>query len=196
MTIVFIWGLPRYATRSRLKLLDADEQAEFSVLTNTERKAEFLTSRVLIQNIAKKCGYPDDFHVQKNDNGKPYGIYDRGRCHLSISHSQKCISGIISEEKDVGLDIEDAERTVYPGLGKRILHPEENKLAEEMDLIRIWTIKESILKLLGTGLRKNMSDIILEQVRKNTFKTVVDLRKIRVLSFLHKKWWIAVSLFE
>ncbi len=189
-------GMTKVCLSVPVKMLDAKEHAEYSLLTNPERKAEFLTSRVLIKEIAGKCGYQDYFHVQKDKDGKPFGIYEQGRCHLSISHSQKCITGIISEEKDVGLDIENAGRTVNPGLRKRILNVKEINLSEEIDLIRIWTVKESILKLLGTGLRKNMSDIILEPDKRDTFKTVVDFRKIRIQSFLYKKWWIAISLFE
>lgn len=176
--------------------LHPDEAKEVMETINESRRAEILTSRLLLKKMAGKWGYPDDFHVLKNEAGKPAGFFKSGKCGVSISHSRNWVFGIIADTNEVGMDIEEISRKVNPSLKRRIFHGEEESAFKDFDLVRMWTIKESVLKLLGTGLRKNMSDVLVKQVHTDYFKTIVNQRDIRIHSFIYKKWWIAISRFE
>ena len=179
-----------------IKELNIREQNELSAIKHAGRKAELASSRFLLKNMAISLGFPNDFHIEKDDNGKPYGYFGDTRCPVSISHSQNWIFGGISKSKEIGLDIEPVTRNVNPLLSQRIRHGEESSLVKELVMIRLWTIKESILKLTGTGLRKNMADINVKRTSAIEFCTILNDKKIAIQSFKFEQWWIALSSFE
>ncbi len=66
------------------------------------------------------------------------------------------------------MDAEAADRVVNPALQSRMRHPSES---DELyaSLIDVWIMKESVLKLIGTGLRLGMNKIHLERVDAERF---------------------------
>lgn len=86
-------------------------------------------------------------------HGKPY--LENGP-EFNLSHTRGVVAVAVSESP-VGLDIERL-RPYLPSLPKRVLSPGERSWfsgrgERPEDFFTLWTLKESYLKFLGTGLR-------------------------------------------
>lgn len=98
---------------------------------------------------------PEEQEIHYGRNGKPY-IEGRDAVHFNLSHSlQRAVCSFSSRE--VGTDIE-AVAAVSPVLIRRICTAAEqvylSSVGEERrqeEFFRIWTIKESYMKMRGAG---------------------------------------------
>lgn len=83
--------------------------------------------------------------------------------HISISHTEGYAACAIAREP-VGIDVE-REHTFSKAAAKRILFPQEELLRESANadelLSRIWTVKESFLKMTGEGIPGGMRTLEL-----------------------------------
>lgn len=83
--------------------------------------------------------------------------------HISISHTEGYAACAIAREP-VGIDVE-REHTFSKAAAKRILSPQEELLRESANadelLSRIWTVKESFLKMTGEGIPGGMRTLEL-----------------------------------
>ncbi len=87
--------------------------------------------------------------------GKPY--LEDSPWHFSISHTCRRAVCVLARE-EVGVDAEELDRRVYPGLADRILSPgEKAQFAAAGDknraLLTFWELKEAAAKCSGQGLR-------------------------------------------
>lgn len=93
--------------------------------------------------------------------GKPY-LIDHPDIHFNISHSVDMAICVISD-KEIGCDIEKI-RKYDPDIALRCFSKKEMRYIEEgkdkdFAFTRIWTLKESFLKAIGTGLRDDMNEV-------------------------------------
>ena len=91
--------------------------------------------------------------IAKGEHGKPY-LPDDPQIHFNLSHSGNRVLCMISPVA-CGCDIEQTDRTPKQiGMVSRCLAESEQRLAAASPVLfsRIWTLKESILKLSGKGL--------------------------------------------
>ena len=102
----------------------------------------------------------DRYTVEKSPEGKPR-IPEFPDFHYNLSHAGSWV-GIAWGRSCVGVDVERHDRsTDYPLIARRFFSDEERQaLAEAADPARcfykIWTGKESYIKYLGTGLKKDL----------------------------------------
>lgn len=178
-------------------ILENHEMEEYRNIKNEARKREFINTRHLLKSLAEKFGYqPADFQIQKDELGKPYALADNERIYLSIAHTPDFILCGISAEKDFGLDLEPVSRRVHEGLKKRIFHTEEQEDVKSLDLIRLWTIKEALVKLQGGGLRTNLNDVKVMKIGNEQFTAIFNNEKsAKICSFQHSEHWISVAYF-
>jgi 4'-phosphopantetheinyl transferase len=93
-----------------------------------------------------------------NENGKP-AVLEAG-IRFNVSHSGDYALLAFAEDADVGVDVERLRGgRVVGDLARRVLSPSEFErfaaLAErdrEKAFFQIWTLKESVLKAMGSGL--------------------------------------------
>ena len=95
-----------------------------------------------------------------NEYGAPY---IEGGPHFSISHCKTGIAVAVSE-KPIGIDIE-AIRTLKPELMRKTMSPNEQQritssTKPEEEFIRLWTQKEALVKLQGTGIITDLHHIL------------------------------------
>ena len=95
-----------------------------------------------------------------NDYGAPY--IESGP-HFSISHCKRGIAVAVSENP-IGIDIE-AIRTFKPELMRKTMSPTEQQritssATPDQEFIRLWTQKEAILKLQGTGIISDLHHVL------------------------------------
>jgi 4'-phosphopantetheinyl transferase len=95
---------------------------------------------------------------KKNKYGKPY-IANCPDFHFNISHSENWVVGCY-DTKPIGIDVEYIQNNIdHLDLAYKIFHPSELKayLSTPIELrvsrfFEIWTLKESVIKAVGTGL--------------------------------------------
>lgn len=104
--------------------------------------------------------------------GKPYFIQPAG-WHFSLSHSEEYAACALAREP-VGVDIQKI-RPVDTGVARRCFSEEEQQRlrlarAPEEELIRIWTLKEAVVKASGLGLRQDLRRVNASAGRYRTWQ--------------------------
>ena len=111
------------------------------------------------KEINEKIKSLSNENLLKNEYGKPY--YENINIRFNKSNTLD-LSVLIIDNKECGIDIERI-RKYDEVMAKRILSREEydfvNRNNKDFTFTLIWTLKESYLKCIGTGLNLNLKDI-------------------------------------
>ena len=83
--------------------------------------------------------------------------------HFNLSHCKKAVACVLSE-RPVGVDVETIGR-YSESLARHVLSPDEFDLVSssptpQIPFIRLWTQKEAVLKLRGTGISEGLRDTL------------------------------------
>lgn len=107
--------------------------------------------------------------ISRTERGKP--LFSNSPLHFSISHTPRRAFCALSPVP-IGIDAEETDRIVRPGLAGKILSPGElrqyNAAADKRrTLLTFWVLKEAAAKLSGEGLRgyPNHTDFTLPDPR-------------------------------
>jgi 4'-phosphopantetheinyl transferase len=149
------------------------EAASLAGLRYTKRRTEFLLRRLVTKHaVASVTGRPTDpatlagLEVRNAPSGAPYVCVDGAPIELGVSISDRagwavCVTSPTGPSA-VGCDLELVEPR-SPGFVCDFLTTTEQRLvgsyaaSDERDVVinLIWSAKESALKVLGTGLRRD-----------------------------------------
>lgn len=163
-------GVSEISTQINTDGLTKDEIREFQGFKHAQRRAEFISVRRLFRFVAEQMGLNFSMiQLKKEASGKPYATIDGRIIFVSFSHSKNQVFCAVSERVDVGLDAEPLERLIDDRLLRRILNAEEKTNLSKEDPKKLWTMKEAVVKCLGTGLRTNLNDITISKIKKNRF---------------------------
>lgn len=95
------------------------------------------------------------------EKGKPF-IEGRNDVHFNISHSGNTVAAAVAQNR-IGVDIEHFRKINYR-IAERYFTPVEllyihtqEEPEKTKNFFEIWTIKESFLKAIGTGLTRSLS---------------------------------------
>ena len=137
---------------------------------------KFLMGRVQCAEafILLKSGLKNDFGIDEEiefdyiANEKPV-LRKHSDIHFNLSHCKKGILCVIDETRPVGCDIEAVERGISDSLLNYCCNAQEIKNIENSanpnaEFIRLWTIKEAVLKCSGEGITNNLRDLLTPQV--------------------------------
>ena len=123
-----------------------------------------LAYRLLEQSIRENWPETEKepFHYTAAPGGKPR-LEGHPEIHFNISHCAACAACALGDAP-VGIDVENR----FPwkeSLAARICHPLERERLRKLEpeeqeqwLNRIWSRKESYLKYLGTGIRRDLRE--------------------------------------
>ncbi len=133
---------------------------------------KFTLGRILCAKafLLLKEGLEKDFGITGNltfdyiAHDKPI-LREHPDIHFNLSHCNKGILCVIDNENAVGCDIEVIDRRISGGLLKLCCNQQEidhiqNAADPGMEFIRLWTIKESVLKFTGEGIHDNLPDLL------------------------------------
>lgn len=81
----------------------------------------------------------------KNENGKPYLL--NNPLYFNLSHTKDAFA-IAFSDREVGIDIEGERK-----ISERLKDKYFTKREKEENEISVWTKKEAIIKLIGTGIK-------------------------------------------
>lgn len=101
-------------------------------------------------------------HFTYNEHGKPM-LEECPDTHFSLSHCSQVV-GCLVDSQPCGLDIERI-RPLKPSLINRVMNAKEARCilaspTPEVEFTRLWTRKEAVFKLLGTGITDALPDIL------------------------------------
>lgn len=124
--------------------LSPEEEKQLLLLRNERRRESFIRGRHVLKNVLSKMGRACETSV--------IGFPNR---NLSLSHSRNCAVAVgVADNtvKGIGVDLEFMRET-KDGMMRFFLTPEESEwltaLSESernMQIIRLWTVKEALFK--------------------------------------------------
>jgi len=142
---------------------------------------------LLKQGLREEYGIVEDAAWTYGEHGKP-SLKDYPDIHFNLSHCKKGIACALGRHP-VGIDI---ERIQYKdNLATYVLNDNELDKVRNADnpavaFTTFWTMKESYMKLTGTGLVDNLKELLNETVmQKVHFDTTVDLDSGFVMTTAH-----------
>jgi phosphopantetheinyl transferase len=136
--------------------LDIDEKKKYKSFSSNSRKLEFLSVRALLAELIGR-----DAKIVYNKNNKPF-LKDGSR-FISISHSHKLTSILLSTNEKVGIDLEYMSSNIAAIAFKFINRKE--KVTKELEERRYhlyihWCAKEALYKICdkeGISIRNNIT---------------------------------------
>lgn len=151
-------------------ILSSNDRMEFQTFTNAQRKIEFLTGRYLFQRLLPRFNLqPEHVQMYKEEKGKPYALAGDTLVNLSFSHSQDIVACAVSLKYRIGLDVESFKRQINNGVLARILDEQEWDVIGRDEPLRLWTIKEAVLKCSGHGLQTVMRNLAIRKYSSNHY---------------------------
>ena len=117
---------------------------------------------LLKQGLREEYGIMDNPVFEYNEHGKP-SIVGHPEIFFNLSHCKEAVACAISDQP-VGIDVESV-RSYKERLGRYTMNDEEVRdieTSEQPDttFIRLWTMKEATMKLVVTGISKDMKSVI------------------------------------
>lgn len=121
-----------------------------------------LAYRLLKQGLQQAYGIMENPLFEYNEHGKP-AIVGHPEINFNLSHCKDAAICVISDQP-VGVDVESI-REYKESLVNYTMNDEEIHLIESAEnpaaaFIRLWTMKEATMKLIGTGISNDMKTVI------------------------------------
>jgi len=144
-----------------------------SLRNERDRRLGLAAYMLLCEALAVEYGIEAMPHFAYYEGGKPF-IADRPDICFSLSHCRKGAACVV-DYAPVGVDMETIRR-YNPELARRVLSDEELAVVEssvrpDIEFIRLWTMKESYLKMTGEGIRSDLKKVPLSTA---AFETTVN----------------------
>lgn len=155
---------------------------------DTGRRQSLLAYRLLCQGLREEYGIMEPPTFTYGEHGKPYikikneklKVKNGSAPYFSLSHCREAVACII-DDRPCGIDIESTGRKISDSLIRYAMNDEEQQMihhspsgemGEGRLFLQLWTQKEAVLKLIGTGIRDTMKDVLTDCPHKlETYET-------------------------
>jgi 4'-phosphopantetheinyl transferase len=144
----------------------------------------------LLAAVLKEYFDLNEYEIVRDDRGKPY-LKD-SPLYISLSHTKDMVCAGVADSL-LGVDIEKL-RPCPEKIISRVFSEEEKKFflglpADEKDreFFRLWTLKESFVKMTGQGISYGMSNISFEPPEEKDFHYRTFCYGSYVISAAYKK---------
>ncbi len=146
------------------QLLSKREEQFYETLRVAKRKSEFLGGRLALKRllaVQEQIENLQDIEILPQPSGKPQVVVKEKIFSgaFSITHSHGFAVAAVSRDAVLlGIDLEKIEHRIE-AWKTGFFHPDELTGAGDEFLTALWTQKEAVVKLLGTGLMLNSFDV-------------------------------------
>lgn len=139
---------------------------------------------LLREALLQEYGISEAPQFSYGEHGKPM-LADHPGLHFNLSHCKGTALCALSPHP-IGVDIESI-REFRDSLAEYTMNEQEllqirQSARPDVAFIRLWTMKESLLKLSGEGIRTSMKDVLSKAEGMVQFSTVVNLQKNYIYS--------------
>ncbi|MCR4920806.1 MAG: 4'-phosphopantetheinyl transferase superfamily protein [Bacteroidaceae bacterium] len=126
------------------------------------RRQSALAYDELCRGLREEYGIEEAPTFEYGQHGKPT-LASYPHIHFSLSHCRKAVGCLLSD-RPCGLDIE-CIRPLRPSLVEHTMTPIEQALISsspnpDIAFVRLWTQKEAVLKLRGTGISEGLREAL------------------------------------
>lgn len=143
-----------------------------------------LSYQLLCSMLQEHFGIAEQPAFALGEHGKPSLVLGEScpDIHFNLSHCKHAIACAVSDECEVGIDVECLGR-YKPSLAQYCMSDEELRSiseAADSDLIftRLWTQKEALLKYTGEGITDDIKTVLTSPRADNvSFETTEDMVK-------------------
>ena len=159
----------------KLSSVPTDEMEEISLFRSENQRRQKLAVRALLNEV-----FEEKMYLNHHDNGKPY--LENCVTNISITHTDNYVAIIISDDDELGIDIESLDRNFAPVEQKALSEDEIDDLDDDQkneQLAIYWCAKEAIFKRMSQN-RVNYAEQI--EVEKFNLKNEGELEA----TFIHK----------
>jgi len=145
-------------------VLGPRERAFYDTLRFPKRRLEWLGGRCALKQVVARLAAVEDvrtIEVLPQETGKPMLFIgdEQARLSFSITHSNGYAAAAASrDEKFLGIDLEKIAPRIN-SWKESFFHASELTGEGDAFLTALWTQKEAVVKLLGTGLSLNSFDV-------------------------------------
>ncbi len=155
------WREARGVRDDDIALLDEDERNRAGRLHRDADRARFVVAAALLRRKAA-LWLDEDPRSLAIDRvcmrcGTPHGKPTMAGVHASITHAGDYVGVALTALGPVGLDLEP-EHAPVSEVAAQLLAPGES-CADDLQLVRMWTRKESVVKATGDGVGVGLSRI-------------------------------------
>lgn len=132
-----------------------------------------LVYQLLKQGLREEYGITDNPVFEYNEHGKP-SIVGHPDIYFNLSHCKHAAVCVVGDHP-VGIDVESI-REYKESLARYTMNDEEFQQIVSSDhpneaFIRLWTMKEATMKLIGTGISNDLKQVLTASYK---YTTVVD----------------------
>ena len=173
---IAVWRVTETEEELRnLVSVPTDELEEISLYRDENHRRQKLSVRALLNEV-----FEEKMYLNHHDNGKPY--LENSVTNISITHTDRYVAIIISDDDELGIDIESLDRD-FSAVEKKALSEDEiddlEKEKRNEQLAIYWCAKEAIFKRMSQN-----RVIFAEQIEVEKF----NVRKEGELeaTFIHK----------
>lgn len=144
-------------------ILSEREYAFYQTLRFPKRRVEWLGGRFALKELVRGVTKAvwQEIELLPGVTGKPL-LWVKGKSSplaFSLTHSRGWAAAAVSEDTPfLGIDLEKIEHRI-DAWAKDFFHPSELTDTGDAFLTALWTQKEAVVKLLGTGLSLNSYDV-------------------------------------
>ena len=126
------------------------------------RKTCAMAYLLLCEGLQKEYGLTERPVFEYGEHGKP-AIVGHPEIHFNLSHCKEAAVCVVSDHP-VGIDVESL-REYKESLVRYTMNDAEIREIESAEhpataFIRLWTMKEATMKLIGTGISNDMKSVI------------------------------------
>jgi 4'-phosphopantetheinyl transferase len=179
--------------------LTSADFAEFADIRNPAVRARSLRTRGLLRAALSEAANgdvrPSEWVFERGAHGKPHLLNPPIKLHFSCSHTPMVSIVAVSRTRPVGIDIETAFSSLDdPSLIEEFFTAAERQAIQCIPLgsrakarTRLWTLKEAVVKMLGTGLALDVSKLefdIEEDRLKSSRDPEIDISGVRLATWL------------
>jgi 4'-phosphopantetheinyl transferase len=158
------------AIAAAVSVLSDEERAQYCRFHFAGDARDYAAAHALLRLTLSRGGdrAPNQWHFDRDAGGKPF-LVDPGafRASFSLSHAHGMVACAVTAAGDVGVDVECIDRDVNTGgIAARFFAPAEAADLKQLDgdarrhrFFDLWTLKEALVKALGTGLATSLASL-------------------------------------
>lgn len=163
-----IWGFDLEAALKEISEQRREQALKFK--HEQGRRLCVLAYLLLKQGLREAYGITENPVFDYNEHGKP-AIVGHPEIFFNLSHCKEAVVCVISDQP-IGVDVESIREYKEPLVNYTMNDTEIREINKAENpataFIRLWTMKEATMKLIGTGISNDMKTVIDTRTYKYT----------------------------